>query len=270
MATKILTTSMNGVLAPPEVAEAMTVSVLSGNPFAESLTLVPISRSALDFPIVAPSGMDWTAEGAPLPAVDLGEDVYVSRPLKLGGVFDISSEAVNDADSDLTGLLGQGVFQAALSVLDRGLVNGTGVDPQPLGILLAADEIAGAAGTLRAGAHAAVAEVLNAGGLPSVLALNPTDFVAEAGREDTNERPIYPDGFTSLARCAPVPVPVLPAGVGVVLDPMRCMLVQRDPIAIDFDKSAGFRSDTVAVRIRGRFSLAVPVAAQAARRFTIG
>jgi HK97 family phage major capsid protein len=268
--SQILTSSFNGTLCPPELQTAVSLAVLAGNPFSANLTIRPISRSEATFPILGPTGMDWVAEGAALPEMDLGDDAYVSRPAKLAGIFDISSESWSDNETDLGGMLSEGVAQASLAKLDAGLVAGTGVAPQPLGILELAPAASVTAGsTTRSGAFVAAGELAGQGAIPGVIFLNPADYFAEAGREDSNGNPIYPAGLTELAGCRIVPAPHVPAGTGLVIDPGKVFLIQRDTLAIQVDPSAGFRTDTVACRVRGRFSVAVPVPARAVRQYEL-
>jgi HK97 family phage major capsid protein len=159
-------------VTPPSVQEQVINCLLGGSPFAGSLTRRTLSANSTVFPIVEPTGATWVAEAQPLPTVTLGDRSYTVVPRKLAGLFSISSELADDSSFGIAAALGDAVRDSMGPELDDGLLNGTGVAPEPVGVIGLAPAVDGA--DLRAAIFAAVAEIGEDGGTANTLAMSPT------------------------------------------------------------------------------------------------
>jgi hypothetical protein len=254
----------SGITPPAVVAEVINC-LLGGSPFARSLTRRNLSANSTVFPVVEPTGATWVAEGQPLPTVTLGDKSYTVVPRKLAGLFSLSSELADDSTFGITAALGDAVRDSMGPELDDGLLNGTGTAPQPVGVIGLAPAVDGA--DLRAAVFAAVAEIGEDGGTADTVALSPTDAAAEGSRVGTDDHPVYPNGMTTLAGLRVVQVPAL--AQSLVYDATRVLLIVRDDFSVEASADAGFTTDTVAVRVRGRFAVAVPCIGKSIRKLTV-
>ena len=262
----ILTTSFNGDACPEEIAAQITLGVLTGNPFTRSLRLINTEHVAYTTLLAGPTGMDWVAEGAPLPTIALGDDSYTVVPCKLAGVFDVSAESFDDSAIDLGSAFVEALTEATASVLDGGLLGGSGVAPEPHGAITVATAVTAA--SLRAGVGAATAAIGEEGGTANTVALSPTDYTDEAYREASGV-PVYPNGLTFSGIANIVQVPGSNLTAPLVYDSQRMLFIQRGALQVSTDASVGFKSDTIAVKIKGRFGLGIPVAAKSIRKITV-
>ena len=254
-------------ITPPEIIGEIINALLGGAPFSASITRRPTGANSTTWPVVSPTGMDWVHEGQPLPTVNLGDTAYNVVPKKLAGTYGLSNELITDATFSAFALLGDAVRDASGPVLDDGLLHGDG-DPGPIGVVGLAPAVAGT--SLRIAAIEAQASIDGDGGNANVLAANPTVIAAEAQREDTQGRPIYPDGFTSLGNLAVLSVPKLLSTETLVYDSTRLFLLIRNDFMVEASPDAGFTSDLTIARIKGRFAAAVPVVNKSIRKLTVG
>jgi HK97 family phage major capsid protein len=252
-------------ITPAAVQQEVINALLGGAPFARSLTRRNLSANSTVWPIVEPTGANWVLEAQPLPVVTLGDRSYSVTPTKLAGLFSLSSELVDDSSFGITQALGDAVKDSMGPKLDDGLLNGNGTPPNPQGVYEIAPAVDGA--SLRAAISLAVAEIGEDGGAADTVALSPTDAAAEASREGSDGHPIYPEGMTSLYGLKVVPVPGLTQSL--VYDSTRVLCVVRDDFSVEASADAGFTTDTIAVRVKGRFAVAVPVVNKGIRKITV-
>lgn len=111
---------------------------------------------------------------------------------------------------------------------------------------------------LRAATFAAVGAIGDDGGAPTHIALAPSVYAAEAGREDTDGRPLYPDGLSSFAGLESVLVPGL--ATPLVYDATRLLfVVARDfKATVSRDYAPAFKKEEVAIKVTGRFGIGCP------------
>ena len=65
--TGTYTTDFTGSLWPPQLMNFFLSKLLSGSPFADSLTKLPTSAGSVVFPRTAPDEASWVSEGQPIP-----------------------------------------------------------------------------------------------------------------------------------------------------------------------------------------------------------
>jgi hypothetical protein len=83
----------------------------------------------------------------------------------------------------------------------------------------------------------------------------------------TDGHPVYPNGFTAIAGLNVVQVPGLTQSL--VYDATRVLLIVRDDFTVEASADAGFTTDTVAMRVKGRFAVAVPCVGKSIRKLTV-
>jgi HK97 family phage major capsid protein len=252
-------------ITPPSVQAEVINCLLGGSPFARSLTRRTLSANSTVFPIVEPTGATWVAEAQPLPTVTLGDKSYTVVPRKLAGLFSLSSELVDDTSFGIVAALGDAVRDSMGPELDDGLLNGNGTAPQPIGVIGLAPAVDGT--TLRDATFNAVAEIGEDGGVADTIAMSPTAVAAEASREGSDGHPVYPNGFAAIGGLKVVPVPGL--AQSLVYDSTRVLFIVRDDFSVEGSEDAGFTTDTVAVRVKGRFAVAVPCVGKSIRKLTV-
>jgi HK97 family phage major capsid protein len=260
--------SFNGNIFPPEVADFIASAIIGGSPFASTLTRRP-ARGNLAIPTVnAVTGQGWVAEGADLPDVslDTGSEIVVTK--KLGGIVGLTNESIEDTTLNLTEEVTRVVRDAFSTDLDNGLLNGTGAGATPTGVLARAADVVGP--TLTDAIGTAMADMGEAGGTPTHVALSPSDAIAEATRTDAQDRPLYEGGrLESMFGLNVVRVPGLEQPV--VYDSRSVYLVvARDfTVRVSGDYAPAFRADKTALRLTGRFGVGIPNLAKSVRALAV-
>lgn len=265
--TDLFTTDFDGFTARDELSTFVANAAVTGAPFARSLTPLPIGRPGITFPLVDPTGFDWTAEGGPIPGVDLGDDVYSVAVAKLAGIVGMSSEFVDDNELPIGNLLGQAVADSMGPKLDSGLLVGAGA-PAPTGILASAT--AGpAADDFRQAVIACWGAMVDDGanGENIVAFASGSTVAAELGRVNLEDTPIHPAGMVPMIGpgIRMVAVPSIAAGTVLVADVSRTYLVLREDFSAEMSEHARFANDQVVMRIKGRFAVACPTPAKSLR-----
>lgn len=262
------TRDFDGIVTPAHLQLGVVNMLLGGAPFARSLAPLPTGSGRVSWPTTSPTGGGWTAEGAPLPEVDLGTGSYTVVARKLSATFPINNEMIGDAAFDIAGELGRVVADRLGPELDNGVIRGGG-DPEnsPVGVWAFAPAVPDA--PLWPGIWSAVGEMGDAGGAPTHVALKPSTWANEAARTDDVGRPLYPDGLVRAGGLTFVQVPSLEATECLIYDAAQVRLIVRRDFAVEFDKSVLFTRDQTAARVIGRFAVGVPVENKHIRKLTI-
>src|SRR5690606_27286985 len=160
---------------------------------ARRLTRFATTRAGVAWPLAAPTGQTWIPELGEFPEIAMGDDAYSVAVAKLGGIVEVSREALNDSVFPLETALGS-VLRDTLSMdLDQGIAYGEGA-PEPNGIVAVATPAA-AGGDLRSAVIGAWGELVAAGAAPSsvIAFVHPTVAAAEMARVGVNGQPIHGD-----------------------------------------------------------------------------
>ena len=167
------TRDFDGVVTPAQLQLGVVNKLLGGAPFARSLDPLPSGSGRVTWPTASPTGGGWTAEGAPLPEVDLGPGSYSVIAKKLSGLFPITNEMIGDAAFDIAGELGRVVADRLGPELDDGVIRGGGdTENSPVGVWGLSPAVDDA--PLWPGIWSAVGEMGDAGGMPTHVALRPS------------------------------------------------------------------------------------------------
>jgi HK97 family phage major capsid protein len=252
----ILSTDFDGVACPPDVQALVVNLLLGGAPFARSLTPLVTASGSVSWPQASPTNGNWVGEGQPLPAIDLAPAAYTVQAKKVAGTFSTSNESVADGSFDVAGAVGQVVADSLGPVLDSGVLSGDGTGANPAGALGAAPAVAD--GSLWSQAFAAQGALGDAGGTATHIGLKPSTLATEAARVDANDRPLYPDGLTTIGGMALVPVPMLDAGQVLVYDATTMRLIVRNDFAFEVSDLPEFKADLTTARVKGRFAVSWP------------
>ena len=257
----LVTGSFAGVLTPAEVQEVLD-ALITGAPFAASLTRATTSTGKLAFPTVAPSGYAWLEELEEVPRLVLDDKALIVAVKKVMGGLPVSQEMISDATVNVTAWIRGGLTDSLSRDLDLGLLNGEG-GKAPEGIVAQAPEVNGP--TLVAAIGAAIAAIGEAGGVSNTIALSPTAYAAELTRSDDLGHLVHPDGLPDLLGLAIVQSPGL--AKPMVYDAGRCFLVLGHDSAVTLHDD--FTHDAVQVNVSARVNAGVPVALKAIRKLTV-
>jgi Phage capsid family len=265
----IATKSFGGAPFPPELAARIVDMLISGAPFAASLSRYATTRSSVVWPLVGPTGWSWLNELDKYPTVDVGDGKYEAIPRKLGGLVDLSNESVDDAAINIVGQLAEILRDSLSRDMDLGLLTG-GAPPKPPGVIGTAPEAAGP--DLLSAVAAARGQIGDAGGAADKIAMSAT-MLAEADAARTAEGfLVYPAGFAAAAQLTPVVVPGLGGDFGapLVYDSTRCYTVVRDDPRVDWSRDFRFDYDALTIRIKARVTAAIPAPAKSIRKLVVG
>jgi HK97 family phage major capsid protein len=257
----LVTGSFAGVLTPAQVHEVLN-ALITGAPFAGSLTRANTSTGKMAFPTVAPTGYAWLEELEEVPRLVLDDKALIVAVKKVMGGLPVSSEMVSDATVNITNWVKTGVTDSLSRDLDLGLLRGTG-GKQPEGIIAQAEAVEGP--TLLAAVGAAIAAIGEAGGVPDTAARSPTAYAAELTATDTTGRPIHPDGLPNLAGLKIVQSPGLVEPL--VYDAKRCYLVLGHDSNVTLHDDP--QHDATLVNVSARVNVGVPVAGKSIRKLEV-
>jgi HK97 family phage major capsid protein len=263
-APPVTTGSWGGHPFPVDMQAAIIDLLISGAPFADSLTRQNTGRSSIAWPLISPTNASWLREMEPFPLVDLGDEPYVISVAKLGNLLDLSNEAIDDASINLTNSLGTALADSLSRDLDLGLLHGEGA-PAPIGVVGVAAGTAGA--SLFAAAMTARGELADAGGAASHLAASGAALAAADAAADVNGQLIYPNGMAGALGLTAVTVPGLTPPL--VYDSSRVFLVVRDDVQVEYSRDYHFDRDATTMRIKGRFAVAAPAPGKSLRKLTV-
>lgn len=263
MTTPSITTgSFQGMLWPQDAVAQVLNLLVGGAPFSDTLTRYPTARHEVAFPVASPDRPAWVAEMSPIPVVNLNDDADIVGVCKLASIVLTSNESAGDTDVNLTQQFGDLLRDSASAELDRGLLYGTGAAAnEPVGVVAAAPVVPAApAADLGAAVAAAIGAIGDSGGQATHICARPSVL---ASARDTREAAgssllVYPAGIGAAYGLTEVPVPELAATDVLVIDKTRCYFVLRSDFLVDSSTDAFYQQDALAIRLRGRFAVAVP------------
>jgi Phage capsid family len=258
----VKTSSFAGVPFPPDVQARIINLLIENAPFAASLTRQPTNRSSVSWPTASPTGWAWLNELDPFPVMALGDAAVTRTVCKIGGIVDLSNEAVTDSAINLTASLGTVLRDSLSRDLDLGLITGTGTPPQPQGVNGIAPTAVGA--SLAAQVTVAKGQIGDAGGTPTALAISATALAAADATTATGGELVYPGGFAAAVGLTPVVVPAL--AIPLVYDQSRCYLAVRSDSTVEASLDFHFNLDATSLRVKARVAVGVPAPAKSIRK----
>ena len=260
-AAGLVTGSFAGVLTPAQVHELLN-ALITGAPFAASLTRATTSTGKLAFPTVAPSGFAWLEQLQEVPRLVLDDKALIVATKKVMGGLPVSSEMTADATVNVTQWVNTALTDSLSRDMDLGLLGGTG-GVQPEGIIDQAEAVTGP--TLIAAAGAGIAAIGEAGGVSNTIALSPTAYAAELTSTDDQGRLMHPDGLPDLLGLNIVQVPGL--ADPLLYDSRRCYLVLGHDSNVTLHDD--WAHDATILNVSARVNVGVPVAGKSLRKLEI-
>jgi hypothetical protein len=183
----------------------------------------------------------------------------------LAGITLLTNEQIEDGEFRALAEVSRVVQGAFSRDLDDALISGDGSDATPTGVLNIADEVSGP--TLIAAI--AVGEIGEAGGSPSYIALSPMTAAIESVTPDEFGNVLWTSLLEALS-VTPVLIPALPQPF--VYDPSQMYLLTSRDWQVDTSReyAPAYRNDATALRVSGRFNLAVPTPGRSVRKLNVG
>jgi HK97 family phage major capsid protein len=259
---------------PPDVQANLLSKLLTGSPFANALQPAPTTSGVVTWPLVSPEGAAWLAELQQLPLASLGDEVYSIGVCKLGTIIQLSEESITDASFNLAQAVGRAIADSCGPLVDDAFLYGAAA-LSPKGVWAAAPEAAEAP-DFRSAVIAAWGELAGAGSPVEsiIVATHPTDLASEWSRTTGDGLPLHTDapsagtltlgpGIRTLA------VPMMHAGDVLAFDASAVFRVVRSDFAVELSREAGFATDSVWLRVKGRLAVAAPTPEKSLRRCTI-
>ncbi len=114
-----------------------------------------------------------------------------------------------------------------------------------------------------------MAEIGEAGGTANIVAVSPTLYATTAAVVGSDGHPVYPAGIASLLGLTPVQVPGLTTPIVYDSAEVRLLVAREFEVIASTDYGPAFQHDSVALKVSGRFNVAIPTPTKAIRKLTI-
>ncbi|MEW1989193.1 phage major capsid protein [Brevibacterium casei] len=270
------TTAGVSAISPDQIEQLIVMPVASNSVAFRAATLVTTNATETRIPRVTedPSAA-WTAEGEEIGTSDPKVDDIAVLPKKLAGLTVVSNETLADTNPAADSIVGDGLTRDIARKVDAAFFGSNTAAPslQPAGLEdVAATEVV--APTAWADADPFAEAISNAEGLGLVVSsfvANPNDALtlAQLKESSTSNRPLLGSDPSTPTRRALQGVPLLvsPAvteGTVWGIPSNRAIIVRRNDVDLQVDKSAYFTSDRTAIRatMRVGFAFTQPSAIQ--------
>lgn len=271
------TTAGVSAISPDQIEQLIVLPVQSNSIAFQAATLVTTNATETRIPRVTddPSAA-WTAEGDEIGTSDPKIDDIAVLPKKLAGLVVVSNETVADTNPAADSIVGDGLTRDIARKVDAAFFGSNSAAPtlQPEGLedQTAATTVAAPAAWADADPFAeAISNVEGLGlGIGSFVA-NPADalLLAQLKESTASSRPLLGSDPSNPTRRALQGVPMLvspavTAGTVWGIPSTRAVIVRRNDVDLQVDRSAYFTSDRTAIRatMRVGFAFTQPAAIQ--------
>ena len=202
---------------------------------------------------------DWCAELEELPSNAGDADTLDLTPKKLGNVFNLSRESVEDSPVDQLDAVGRAMVRGVARKLDAKAFSADAATAEsPAGLRSHALPASAAAAPDIAGIITAVAEIAAEGGQATAAYMNAGDIgavqVAAVTGGFSLSDPTRPS-VSQVGGAVLYPTP-LPAGTAIVADPRFIAVAIRRDARAEFSEDAAWTVDGVSARVTMRVDLA--------------
>lgn len=207
--------------------------------------------------VLTDGNVSWVAELAEIPSSAPTGDELVLEPKKIANVVSLSNESIYDAPVDELDAVGNALTRAIATAIDaRAFSASAATATEPAGLRSMALP-AQTGGVTIDNIIRAVGMIAAAGGVATVVYINPTDLTALRLVKDTSNRPLLqPDlqagGAETIAGARIHPTPGLPAGTAIVAQSNQIVVGVRQDASVDFSAHAKFTADAVVARVVAR------------------
>lgn len=275
----LLTSPSGGThgLLPEQLGALITQPVRDKSVALRIATVVTTSSTEYRVPVVeGDAGAAWIAEGAEITASDADFDEVVVTPRKVGGLSIISRELAEDSSPSAQQIVGEGLAQSIATKVDAaffgnvvangpsGLLSVTGVSIVDTGATIAnTDPFA-----------EALSKAETVGAVVTAFVAHPDTVLAlsKVKRETGSNEPLLGFDPTQPTRRQVLGVPLIPSpavAVGTVwaIPSTKVLVVLRDDVRLDVDRSRYFESDRIGIKATMRVGFAFPHPAAVVRMY---
>lgn len=277
-----LLTSISGGthgLLPEELGPLVIQPVREASVAMRVAAVVTTSSNEYRIPVVeGDAGVAWIAEGAEIPASDADFDEVVVRPAKVGGLSIISRELAEDSSPSAQQLVGDGLAEKIARGVDAAFFGNT-VTNGPSGLL----SVAGVSAVDTGGTITNTdpfAEALSkaevAGAAVTSFVAHPTTVLelSKVKKQSGSNEPLLGYDAAQPTQRQVLGVPLIPSpavAVGTVwaIPQAKVVVVQRDDVRLDIDRSRYFETDRIGIKATMRVGFAFPHPAAIVRLYDI-
>lgn len=219
-------------------------------------------------------GAAWVAEGAEIPLTDAEMDEIVVVPSKVAGLRAISRELAEDSAPSAQAIVGEAVAQAIANAVDAAFFGNT-TDNGPSGLLsVTGVQAVDTGGTIASTDPFAEALSLaeNEGAAITSFVANPATVLqlAKVKKQTGSNEPLLGYDASQPTQRQVLGVPLIPSAAVAVGDvwaipQAKVIVVLRDDVRLDIDRSRYFETDRVGIKATMRVGTAFPHAAAIVR-----
>ncbi|WP_330359216.1 phage major capsid protein [Mycobacteroides abscessus] len=273
----LLTTSTNGALLPNEIGSLIVQPVRQMSVALSVATIVTTSAHEHRVPIVkGDAGAAWVAEGAEITASDADFDEIVVQPQKVAGLSIISRELAEDSSPSAQAAVGEGLAQSIANKVDAAFFGDT-VANGPSGLLsVAGVQTVDTGGTIANTDPFAEALSLaeTAGAVVTSFVAHPSTILqlSKVKKQTGSNEPLLGYDASQPTQRQVLGVPLIPSPAVAVGDvwaipAAKVVIVLRDDVRLEVDRSRYFESDRIGVKATMRVGVAFPHPAAIVRLF---
>ncbi|WP_104177648.1 phage major capsid protein [Cryobacterium sp. Y50] len=260
-------------ISPDAISQLLVLPVEAASVAVQASTLIPTDATRTHIPLVTgdPSAA-WVAEGDEIGASDPTIDDIVAEPAKIAGLTIITNELAADTSPQAAAIVGDGLARDIARKIDVAFFGSKGasvVQPAGLGDLAGVTDVTGSTAWANLDPFAeAISNVEGLGLAVDTFIANPADALLLATLKEStgSNKPLLGSDPTNATRRLLQGVPLLTSpgvAVGTVwgIPKVRSIIVRRNDVDLQTDKSAYFTSDRTAIRATLRVTFAFPQAA---------
>jgi HK97 family phage major capsid protein len=260
-------------ITPDQIESLIVRPVETASVAMQVATLINTSATDTRIPrVMSDPSASWVAENAEIGASDPTVDDIVITPKKLAGLTVLSNESVADSNPAAASIVGDGLTRDIAKKVDIAFFGARGADPvRPAGL----EDLTGFnlidPGTAWSDLDPFAEAIADAEGLGltvNAFVANPADalILAQLKVATGSNVPLLGADPTTATRRLLQGVPLLVSSavtVGTVwgLPKLRAVVVRRNDVDLQIDKSAYFTSDRTAIRAIMRVGFGFPHAA---------
>lgn len=251
---------------------------------SSGFSVITTTRDTVTIPrVTSDPTAAWVAEAGTISSSDLGADTITAVPRKLAGLQRVSNESLADSNPSLFERIAAGLVRSIALRGDLGFFEGSGDAPQIRGLA----NVAGI-GTVSMGTNGAaptdldpfadaIGTVVEANASASVIVMHPRTWrtlskikettgsalpvlMADGAPGEAPRRSIYgvPVMLSSQLSTAETHGTATTASSAYVYDAREVVVVRREDVAVEIDRSRLFNSDESEIRAIARMDLVVP------------
>ena len=219
-------------------------------------------------------GAAWVAEGAEIPLTDAEMDEIVVVPSKVAGLRAISRELAEDSSPSAQAIVGEAVAQSIANAVDASFFGNT-VANGPSGLLsVTGVQTVDTGGTIANTDPFAEALSLaeNEGAAITSFVANPATVLqlAKVKKQTGSNEPLLGYDASQPTQRQVLGVPLIPCPAVAVGDvwaipKAKVLVVLRDDVRLDVDRSRYFETDRIGIKATMRVGVAFPHAAAIVR-----